>query len=112
VGEFLVRFLFETIFMGLLKGLGYLGYLIARATVPILSAGQVGVVPPPKNYVLYTKWHGLHRLSDGSIYMGKSLAGVCGLVLAVLALILIGTRETFVDRLMLKKISRLRHCRH
>ena len=86
MGEFLIRFLFEAIFLGLFKGLGHLGYLIARATVPILSAGRIGVVPPPHNYVVYTKWHGLHRLSDGSIYMGKGLAGVCGLLLAVLAL--------------------------
>jgi len=96
VGEFLIRYLFETIFMGLFKGLGHLSYLIARTIVPILSAGQIGVVPPPNNYVLYTKWHGLHRLSDGSVYMGKGLAGVCGLMLAVLALILIGLVKSWL----------------
>jgi hypothetical protein len=73
VGEFLVRFMFEIIIAGLFKGLATLGYWIARATVPILSAGRLGVVPPPNNYVVYTRWHGLHRLSDGSIYMARGL---------------------------------------
>jgi hypothetical protein len=82
-----VYYLIEALFLVLLKGLGHLGYLIARATIPILSSGRIGVVPPPNNYVVYTRWHGLHRLSDGSIYIGKGLAGVCGLVLAVLALV-------------------------
>jgi len=88
VGEFIIRFMFETIIVGLLKGLGLLGYSIARVIVPILSAGWIGVVPPPNNYVIYPRWHGLHRLSDGSIYMGKGLAGLCGLILAGLVLTL------------------------
>jgi hypothetical protein len=87
--ELLLRVLYLHIFLGFFKGLGFLGYKISRVIVPILSDGRVGVVPPPNNYEIYPRWHGLHRLSDGSLYMGKGLAGLCGVVFALLVSYLI-----------------------
>ena len=89
MAEIIVRFvvwlLVETIFDWIER----LGYAIARLVVPFLTFGRVRVAPPPGNLVVVRRWHGMHRLTDGSPVMGEGLAAIVGLLLLAAFLVLV-----------------------
>jgi hypothetical protein len=90
MAEFLVRFVFEIILLGLAR----LGQLIARPIVALASGGRIFVDPPPNNLMVVRRWHGLHHLTDGTPVIGKTLASILGLSIALAAgiLTLVGLR--------------------
>ena len=77
MAEFIVRFVFEII----LLGLGWIGRAVSRVEIPLLTAGRIQVVPAPNNRRVIERWHGLHHLTDGSPIMGERLAGTVGLLI-------------------------------
>jgi hypothetical protein len=89
MAEFLVRFVFEIILLGLLEFIGSIGRLIARAAVPLFGGGRVLIEPVPGNLVIVRRWHGMHHLTDGTPVMGKRLAAIVGLLVLAAALILV-----------------------
>jgi hypothetical protein len=91
MAEFLVRFVFEIVLLGLLEFAGSIGRLIARAVVPLFSGGRILIEPVPGNLIVVRRWHGLHHLTNGTPVLGKGLAAVTGFLIlaAVLALAVI-----------------------
>ena len=85
MAEFLVRFVFEIVWLGLAR----LGQLVARPVVALVSGGRIFVDPPPNNLIVVRRWHGLHHLTDGTPVIGKTLASLLGLSLLVAALIVV-----------------------
>jgi hypothetical protein len=81
MAELLVRFVFEVILLGLVR----LGRLIARPIVALASGGRIVVDPPPDNLIVVRRWHGLHHLTDGTPVIGKTLASILGLSIALAA---------------------------
>lgn len=88
MAEFLVRFVFEVILIGLLDLLARFGRLIARPVVTFLSGGRVLLDPPPGNLIVMRRWHGVHRLTGGTPVLGETLSVVLGLVLLAAAVII------------------------
>jgi hypothetical protein len=91
MAEFLVRFVFEIVLLGVLKLAGRFGRLIAGAVVPLVARERVLIEPVSGNRVVVRRWHGLHRLTDGTPVMGTGLAAVTGFAIlaAVLALAIV-----------------------
>lgn len=89
MAEFLVRFVFEIVVLGLLDLLARLGRLVARSVVTVLSGGRVLLDPPPGNLVVVRRWHGVHRLTDGTPVIGETLSALFGLALLAVAAILV-----------------------
>jgi hypothetical protein len=86
--ETIFRFLLEIVLLGVLYVIGRVGYWITRGIVSIAGGSQIFVAPPPNNYVVVTRWHGMHRLTDGTPVISERLASVLGLtVLACVVLI-------------------------
>jgi hypothetical protein len=71
----------EVVFQGLFDLIGYVGYRIVRTIVPLVCGKRILVAPPPNNHIVVTRWHGLHRLTDGTPVIGKRLASVLGWIL-------------------------------
>jgi hypothetical protein len=84
MAEFLVRFVFEIIVLGILELVARAGQLITRIVVPLLST-RVLVEPVPGTLVVVQRWHGLHRLTDGTPVIGRPLASMIGLTLLACA---------------------------
>jgi hypothetical protein len=84
--EFLVRFVVETLFQGLLELAAAAGHAITRVLVPRLTAGRVKVAPLSGRLVVARRWHGLHRLTDGTPVVGERLATAIGLLVIVLTI--------------------------
>jgi hypothetical protein len=84
MAEFLVRFVFEIVLLGLAR----LGRLIARPVVALASGGRIVVDPPPNNLMVVRRWHGLHHLTDGTPVIGKTLASLLGLSIALTACVM------------------------
>ena len=89
MAELLVRFVFEIVLLGLLELSGRIGRFVARPAVAFVSGGRVLVDPPPTNLVVIQRWHGVHRLTDGTPVIGKALAAALGLSLLLVALIVV-----------------------
>ena len=86
MAEFLVRLVFEIVVLGLLHLVERLGQGVARAVVPVLTGGRVLV--EPVKWVVVERWHGLHRLSNGTPVVGHRLASLLGLLFLALALVI------------------------
>jgi hypothetical protein len=84
--EFLVRFVVETLFQGLLELLAAAGHAITRLLVPWLTAGRVKVAPLSERRVIVSRWHGVHRLTDGTPVLSEWLATAIGLLAIALTL--------------------------
>jgi hypothetical protein len=93
--EFLVRFVVETLFQGLLELVAAAGHAITRMLVPWLTAGRVKVAPVSERLVVIPRWHGLNRLTDGTRVLGERLATAIGLLViaSVLAALVILVRS-------------------
>ena len=87
MAEFLVRFVFEIVVLGALELVARLGHLVARAVVPLLTAGRVLV--EPSKFVIVRRWHGMHRLTDGTPVMGKALASTLGILFLLCAAVIV-----------------------
>ncbi len=81
MAEFLVRFVFDIILLGLLDLLAGLGRWVARPVVTFFSRGRVLLDPPPDNLVVVRRWHGVHHLTEGTPVLGETLAALLGLAL-------------------------------
>ena len=87
MAELIVRFVFEILFSGMAEFLAWIGRVIAHATLPLLTAGRVRVAPVPGNLIIVERWHGMHRLTDGSPVMGERLAAIVGLLILAIVLL-------------------------
>jgi hypothetical protein len=87
MAEIIVRFVFEILFSGIVDFFAWIGRVIAHAAIPLLTAGRVRVAPVAGNLVVVTRWHGMHRLTDGSPVMGERLAAVVGLLILTIVLL-------------------------
>ncbi|MEN3377345.1 MAG: hypothetical protein V7604_2700 [Hyphomicrobiales bacterium] len=87
MAELIVRFVFEILFSGIVAFFAWIGRVIAHATIPLLTAGRVRVAPVPGNLNIVERWHGIHRLTDGSPVMGERLAAIAGLVILTIVLL-------------------------
>src|SRR4051794_1300365 len=87
MGEIIVRFVFEILLSGTVDFFAWIGRVIAHATIPLLTAGRVRVAPVAGNLIIVTRWHGMHRLTDGSPVMGERLAAVAGLLILTVVLL-------------------------
>jgi hypothetical protein len=85
--EFLGRFVVETLFQGLLNIIEGIGHEIARVVVPFVTAGRVKVEPLRDESSVIRRWHGIHRLSDGTPAMGETLAAGIGLLIIACILV-------------------------
>jgi len=47
------------------------------------------VEPVPDNLVVVERWHGLHRLTDGTPVIGKTLAAALGFLLLAFAAVFV-----------------------
>jgi hypothetical protein len=81
MAEFLVRFVFDILVLGLLDLLARLGRWVARPVVTFLSRGRILLDPPPNNLVVLRRWHGVHHLTDGTPVLGEMLTALLGLAL-------------------------------
>lgn len=88
MAEIIVRFVVWVLVETIFDWIGWLGYTIARFVVPFLTFGRVMVAPPPDNLVVVQRWHGMHRLTDGTPVMGEGLAAIVGLLLLAAVLVL------------------------
>ena len=79
--EFIFKFLLEVVVMGILGLIGRAGYGITRTIVPLLWGSRIFVAPPPNNFIVVRRWHGVHRLTDGTPVIGQRLASGLGLML-------------------------------
>jgi hypothetical protein len=52
--------------------------------VPPVTGGRIKVAPLAAHLILVRRWHGLHRLTDGTPVLGEELAGLIGIVLIAL----------------------------
>ena len=85
VFRFVVGVIFEIIVLGAIDLAVRAGHGVTRAIVPLVSGGRVLVVPVPNNLVVVERWHGLHRLTNGTPVIGKALATILGFLLLLLA---------------------------
>lgn len=83
MAEIIVRFVVWLIVETIFDAIERLGYVIARFSIPFLTGGRVMVAPPPGTLVVVERWHGLHRLTDGTPVMGERLAAIVGLLILV-----------------------------
>jgi hypothetical protein len=88
MAELLLRFLLDVVVYTLVRVLVLPGYYTARAIVPLFSSGRLMVAPPPNNAVVFTRWHGFHRLSDGSVVVGTGMASFLGTLFLIAVLII------------------------
>jgi hypothetical protein len=79
--EFLGRFVVDVLLQGLLGLIEAIGYALTRLIVPAVTGGGIKVAPLVGHLVLVRRWHGLHRLTDGTPVIGEGLAGLVGIVL-------------------------------
>jgi hypothetical protein len=86
MGEFLVRFVVETLFQGLLELVAAAGHAVTRALVPRLTSDRVKVAPLSERLAVARRWYGLHRLTDGTPVLGERLATAIGLLVIALTL--------------------------
>jgi hypothetical protein len=86
MAEFLVRFVFEIVLLATLELILSIGHRITRIVVPLAGA-RILVEPVPGTLVVVERWHGLHRLTDGTPVIGRRLGGVIGLTLLASAMI-------------------------
>jgi len=82
--EAIVRFLVETVIDGLLVLIADGVRIIVRVMVPVVTFGRVKVAPVAGNTIVVRRWHGLHRLTDGTPVIGENLAVIAGLVFILL----------------------------
>jgi len=87
MADIIVRFVFEILVSGIVEFLAWIGRVVAHATVPLLTAGRVRVAPVAGNLIVIERWHGLHRLTDGSPVMGERLAAIVGLLILGIVLL-------------------------
>jgi hypothetical protein len=87
MADIIVRFVFEILVSGIVEFLAWIGRVVAHATVPLLTAGRVRVAPVGGNLIVIERWHGLHRLTDGSPVMGERLAAIVGLLILGIVLL-------------------------
>jgi len=94
MGELLLRFLLDVIVYTVVHVLALPGYYTARLIVPLYSRGRLMVAPPPNNAVMSERWHGFHRLSDGSVVVGTGMASFLGtlFLIAVLVIVVLAAR--------------------
>ena len=88
MAEIIGRFVVDILVLGAVDVLARLGYWIARFAVPLLTFGHIPVMPPPRHLAVSERWHGMHRLSDGSRIMGRKLASIVGLLILAAVLVL------------------------
>jgi hypothetical protein len=88
MAEIIVRFVFEILVSGIVDFFAWIGRVIARATIPLLTTGRVRVAPVAGNLIVVTRWHGMHRLTDGSPVMGERLAAIVGLLILTIVLLI------------------------
>jgi len=79
--EFLGRFVVDVLFQGLVDIVEAAGRAITRMIVPPLTAGRVRVEPLCRGEIAVRRWHGVHRLTDGTPVIGEGLAGLIGILL-------------------------------
>ena len=87
MAEIIVRFVFEILLTGVIDFFAWIGRMIAHATIPLLTAGRVRVAPVAGNLIVVARWHGMHRLTDGSPVMGERLAAIVGLLILAIVLL-------------------------
>jgi hypothetical protein len=85
MAEFLVRFVFEVVLYGLLEFAGSIGRFIARTVVPLFAGKRILIEPAPGSLVVMRRWHGLHRLTDGTPVLGQGLAATVGFLILAAA---------------------------
>jgi hypothetical protein len=85
--EFIFRFLLEVVVSGVLGLMGRIGYWITCAIVPLLWGSRIFVAPPPNNFIVVRRWHGVHRLTDGTPVIGQRLASGLGLTLLAVVIL-------------------------
>jgi hypothetical protein len=83
--RFVIGVVFEIVFLGALDLATRAGHKVTRAIVPLMSGGRILVEPVPNSLVVIQRWHGLHRLTNGTLVIGRGLAGVFGFLLLILA---------------------------
>jgi hypothetical protein len=47
-----------------------------RLTVPVVTLSRVKVAPVAGDMIVVRRWHGLHRLTDGTPVIGENLAAI------------------------------------
>ena len=47
------------------------------------------MAPPAKNRTVIERWHGMHRLTNGSPIMGERLAALTGLLILFAGLVIV-----------------------
>jgi len=85
--EFILKFMLEVVVMGILGLIGRIGYRITGAVVPLLWGNRILVAPPPNNLMVMRRWHGVHRLTDGTPVIGQRLAAGLGLLLTTIVML-------------------------
>jgi hypothetical protein len=88
MAEFLVRFVFEIVLLGLLELVGKFGRLVARAVVPLVAGGRLLIEPVSGGRTVVRRWYGLHHLTDGTPVMGPGLAAVTGWIVLTAVIVL------------------------
>ena len=88
MAEIIGRFVVDILIIGAVDVLARIGYWIARFAVPLLTLGRIPVTPPPGHLAVSERWHGMHRLSDGTRIIGRTLASVVGLIILATVLVL------------------------
>ena len=96
--EMLLRFLRDVIAWTLVRVLALPGYYTARLIVPLFSSGHLMVAPPPNNATVFTRWHGFHRLSNGSVVVGTGMASFLGTLFLIAVLVIIALAVRLMPR--------------
>ena len=81
MAEFLIRFVFDVVLYGLLELAGSIGRLITRTVVRPFAGKRILIEPVPGKLVVVRRWHGVHRLTDGTPVLGPGLAGLVGWII-------------------------------
>ena len=98
MAELFLRFLLDVIVYTVIHVLALPGYYTARLIVPLFSRGQLMVAPPPNNATVFTRWHGFHRLSNGSVVVGTGMASFIGTVFLIAMLLAVAIAVRLLQR--------------
>jgi hypothetical protein len=55
-------------------------YLTARLLLPVFTLGRVRVEPPRDKRRIAFRWHGVHRMANGSILLDVDTGSIVGMV--------------------------------